>query len=169
MLDHQSEDFSALLSLYFGDRLAAVQFGVRSRGVLHGTIFGYDPTFSKYSPGMVLLARICQESGTLGINRFDLGKGGAAYKDGFASGSEFVSEGAVYTKPVGAAMYRAGPCQGLPPLDAASWTGAARVPLAAGDSCSDGLHGVIVLCAIVRGDVRPVKRKVRPQYDPLAL
>jgi CelD/BcsL family acetyltransferase involved in cellulose biosynthesis len=95
-LECQTRDFSGvLLNLYIGDRLAAVQFGFASAGVLHGAVFGYNPELGKYSPGMVLLLRIAQEAETLGLVKFVLGKGDAAYKDGLASGYDHVSEGIV--------------------------------------------------------------------------
>jgi CelD/BcsL family acetyltransferase involved in cellulose biosynthesis len=106
-LERQSDDFSGmLLSLYLGDRLAAVQFGFASRGVLHGAVFGYNPELGKYSPGMVLLLRIAQEAQALGLVRFILGKGDAAYKDGLASGYDRVTEGIVHAKAVHAPIYR---------------------------------------------------------------
>ncbi len=59
LLAARGQEFSAsMFSLYFGDRLAAAFFGLRSRGHVHGLIFGYDPELAKYSPGAQLLQRL---------------------------------------------------------------------------------------------------------------
>ena len=53
--------FAPLLSaLYFGDRLAAVHFGLQAGPVVHWWFPTYDPELSKYSPGSQLLVALLE-------------------------------------------------------------------------------------------------------------
>ena len=88
-------------ALYFGKRLAAAHFGMRSHGVLHYWFPAYDPNLAQYSPGMVCLLEIAKEAKLRGINRIDLGKGPESYKRRLMSGANSVAEGSV-------SVYRSG-------------------------------------------------------------
>ena len=72
-------------ALYFGDELAAVEFGLRAGDVYHSWFPAYDERFAKVSPGLLLLHEIFKTAPELGLNRVDLGKGGAHYKTYYAS------------------------------------------------------------------------------------
>ncbi|QNL19435.1 GNAT family N-acetyltransferase [Hyphobacterium sp. CCMP332] len=72
-------------ALYFGDELAAVEFGLRAGDVYHSWFPAYDERFAKVSPGLLLLHEIFKAAPELGLNRVDLGKGGAHYKTYYAS------------------------------------------------------------------------------------
>jgi len=97
----RTDDFQGLLSgVYAGDRLVAVHFGIRSGAVLHYWFPAYDREFMKYSPGLVLLAEICQAVEDLGIRRVDLGKGTEQYKTSFMTGTTLLAEGAVENRLV---------------------------------------------------------------------
>ncbi|WP_394693857.1 GNAT family N-acetyltransferase [Hyphobacterium sp.] len=72
-------------ALYFGDELAAVEFGLRAGDVYHSWFPAYDDRFAKVSPGLLLLHEIFKAAPDLGLNRVDLGKGGAHYKTYYAS------------------------------------------------------------------------------------
>ena len=83
--------------LYAGAHLVAVHLGLRSREVLHWWITAYNPEFSRYSPGAVLLVRLCEEAARRGLQRIDLGKGDEHYKGTFQSGAEPLASGAICT------------------------------------------------------------------------
>jgi CelD/BcsL family acetyltransferase involved in cellulose biosynthesis len=71
-------------SLYFGERLAAVEMGVQAGGVYHSWIPAYDSRFASVSPGLLLLEGIIKEAEAAGITRIDLGKGEQDYKKYYA-------------------------------------------------------------------------------------
>lgn len=96
VLQDRSEAFSGVLSvLYAGDRLAAVDLGMISYGVLHSWFPAYDRSLHRYSPGNVLLLKIAAAASTRGIRRIHLGKGSEAYKRRFMSGEVKLAEGVV--------------------------------------------------------------------------
>ncbi len=73
-----------MASLYFGERLAAVEMGLFAGGTYHSWIPAYDARFASVSPGLLLLEGIIQRAGEMGIDRIDLGKGEQAYKKYYA-------------------------------------------------------------------------------------
>jgi CelD/BcsL family acetyltransferase involved in cellulose biosynthesis len=92
----QSDDFSGLLStLYVGDELVGVHFGMRSRHVMHWWFPTYNRDFQRYSPGLILLVELARAACERGIQRLDLGKGPESYKHSLSSGSIALAEGAV--------------------------------------------------------------------------
>jgi CelD/BcsL family acetyltransferase involved in cellulose biosynthesis len=96
ILAARTPTFAGVLStLRAGERLVAVHLGMRSATALHSWFPAYDPEFSQYSPGLVLLlelARVCEQ---WGMTMLDLGRGDAAYKTRLMSGSVPVAQGAV--------------------------------------------------------------------------
>lgn len=86
-----------LSTLYAGEHLVAAHLGLSSQEVLHWWITAYDPTFSKYSPGAVLLVRLIEEAARRGLQRIDLGKGDEPYKATFQSGARPLASGAICT------------------------------------------------------------------------
>jgi CelD/BcsL family acetyltransferase involved in cellulose biosynthesis len=101
-------DFTGMLSaLYFGDRLAAAHFGMRSGRVLHWWFPAYDPELSKYSPGSQLILQMAKAAGSLGIARIDLGKGPEPYKRDFMTGAIPLAEGSVDTRTIRRGLRRA--------------------------------------------------------------
>jgi CelD/BcsL family acetyltransferase involved in cellulose biosynthesis len=94
--DTQTEGFSGILSaLYAGDRLIACHFGMRSQGVWHYWFPSYDPAFSKYSPGLLLILRMAESAPRLGLNMIDLGAGASPLKDRLATGCVILSAGSI--------------------------------------------------------------------------
>lgn len=92
----QHDDFAGILSaLYFGDRLAAVHLGMRSRHVFHYWFPAYHPTFASHSPGRICLLELVRAAACRGLRRFDLGKGTEDYKLRLASAADAVFEGTV--------------------------------------------------------------------------
>jgi CelD/BcsL family acetyltransferase involved in cellulose biosynthesis len=107
LLDQSTDDFAGLLfGLYFGDRLAAVEFHLRSGRVMHGIISGYDRNLSPCAPGILLSMRVAQTASSLGITRIDFGKGDEPYKEDLATACDAVAEGAVTSRPLHASVYR---------------------------------------------------------------
>ncbi len=92
----ESNDFSALVAvLYAGDRIAAIDVGMRSRDVWHPWFCAFDRELQAHSPGIVHLIEMMRAAPELGIRRIDLGTGGEEYKNRFESGVIHVSSGAI--------------------------------------------------------------------------
>ncbi len=72
-------------SLWFGDRLAAVEFGLKGGDIYHSWFPAYDPEFAKFSPGLLLLHGIFEQAGAHGVSKIDLGRTGAQYKKYYTS------------------------------------------------------------------------------------
>lgn len=89
-------EFAGLLtSLYAGDEMIAVHFGMRSKTAWHWWFPTYNPDFGKYSPGLILLnemAKVCEETG---IRKIDLGRGDERYKSAFSNAFVEICEGAL--------------------------------------------------------------------------
>ena len=82
----EGEDFGGLTaSLWFGDRLAAVEFGLTGGDIYHSWFPAYDPELAKYSPGLLLLHGLFEQAHARGLSRIDLGRGGTHYKKYYAS------------------------------------------------------------------------------------
>ena len=56
-----------LSCLYFGDALVAAHFGLRNRDVLHYWFPGYDPAYSAFSPGNLLLQQLAVSAAAAGL------------------------------------------------------------------------------------------------------
>jgi CelD/BcsL family acetyltransferase involved in cellulose biosynthesis len=92
----QMEGFSGVLSaLYAGDRLIAGHFGMRAQSVWHYWFPSYDPAFSKYSPGLLLILKMAESAPRLGLGVIDLGAGASPLKDRLATGCVTLSAGSV--------------------------------------------------------------------------
>jgi CelD/BcsL family acetyltransferase involved in cellulose biosynthesis len=90
-------------ALYAGDRLVGGSIGVRSRTVFVGIITVYDHEFARYSPGGVLLLRMCDALSASGIATVDLGGSEHAYKLAWSSGETALAEGFIATNHLGRA------------------------------------------------------------------
>ncbi|GAB4140308.1 MAG: GNAT family N-acetyltransferase [Planctomycetaceae bacterium] len=100
ILTKSDDEFRGLLSvLYAGDQIVAIDFGLRSRNVLHSWFPAYNPDFRRYSPGHLLLIKLAEASQQLGIDRIHLGKGEESYKSSFASDVLWVAEGTIDRNP----------------------------------------------------------------------
>lgn len=80
-------------SLYFGDKLAAVDTGLSDGKTYHSWIVAYDSKFHTYSPGTQLLNQIIDSSDMLGYERIDLGVGIDNFKKYYATESVQTSSG----------------------------------------------------------------------------
>ena len=93
-LDLKAPEFEGVLSvLHVDDRLAAVNFDLRSGRVLGGWFSAYDREFASYSPGLMLHMRMCEAAAAAGISDVNLGKGDQAYKRSLATRAVPVAEG----------------------------------------------------------------------------
>jgi CelD/BcsL family acetyltransferase involved in cellulose biosynthesis len=96
----QADGFAGTLStLYAGDRLIAGHFGMRSRSSWHYWFPAYDPEFSKYSPGLILILKMAESAPRMGARIVDLGTGALLYKDRLATGSVALAAGAMELSP----------------------------------------------------------------------
>lgn len=83
----QSPGFAGVLSaLRVGAEPVALHFGMRAGAVWHYWFPAYDPGYSKYSPGILLLLKMAEIAPDMGVRRIDLGKGDRVrYKDALKS------------------------------------------------------------------------------------
>ncbi|GLZ28880.1 cellulose biosynthesis protein CelD [Lentzea sp. NBRC 105346] len=96
LLHTRKGSFGGVLStLHAGDRLVAAHFGLRSGKVLHWWFPVYDPEFSSYAPGWMLLRELVLASGDMGFTRIDLGRGDDEYKRRAKTGETTVCQGMV--------------------------------------------------------------------------
>jgi CelD/BcsL family acetyltransferase involved in cellulose biosynthesis len=81
-LYHSSDpDFAGeITALYFGEHLAALEFGLRAGSAMHSWFPAYDHAFSKVSPGILLMDGMIEACATRGITKVDLGIGHDQYK-----------------------------------------------------------------------------------------
>ncbi len=68
--------------LYLDEKPSAFFIGKQYKETFHGTYMGYDPEFSKYSPGMIVLMHSIEEcfDPKMKATQFDLGWGDRQYK-----------------------------------------------------------------------------------------
>jgi len=85
----QSSGFAGMLSiLYAGDYIVAMHFGIRSSRIWHWWFPVYDPKWSAYSPGLLLLLKMAESAESLGLDTIDLGHTRrVTYKQRFMDGS----------------------------------------------------------------------------------
>lgn len=87
-----------LSCLYFGDKLVAAHFGLRSRGVLHYWFPGYDPAVSELSPGNLLLRHMAEALAAAGGTAIHLGAGDYRYKQEFADRNFAITDGVAFAR-----------------------------------------------------------------------
>jgi len=85
-----------LSCLYFGDKLVAAHFGLRSTDVLHYWFPGYDPACSELSPGNILLRMMAEAAASEGCQAVHLGAGDYRYKQEFADRNFAVTGGVAF-------------------------------------------------------------------------
>lgn len=103
----EGAEFSGLTAaLWFGDRLAAVEFGLVGGDIYHSWFPAYDPELSRYSPGLLLLHGLFEQAPARGLTRIDLGRGGDHYKKYYASHSVPLADGRVLAPGIAAVGIR---------------------------------------------------------------
>ncbi len=81
LLECDEPNFAGLFSmLRIGGRPAAMHIGMRSRRVWHYWTTAYDPTFRRYSPGILMLVEMLRHMPSFALNQFDMGKEEFEYK-----------------------------------------------------------------------------------------
>ena len=106
--DSSDPDFAAPFSaLYAGETLLAVHLGLLGRNALHIWFPAYDPTFEKYSPGLVLLLRLAEEAAERGVTRIDFGRGEERYKASLSNDEVLIAEGKVSRSSLSTAVHAA--------------------------------------------------------------
>ena len=91
----ESELHCELHALYFGDTLAAIDFGLTDGPTYHSWIVAYNSATASYSPGIQLLEGLIDEAAALGYQKIDLGAGTDGYKKNYATDSLSVKSGFV--------------------------------------------------------------------------
>ena len=107
---HQTEEadfFGALSVLFVGDTVAAAHFGMASDRWWHWWFPTYSNDWSAYSPGGLMLLKLCEHVGSEDATQdtIDLGKGDDVYKSSFANGEYGLLEGHVANRSA-YAVYR---------------------------------------------------------------
>lgn len=97
--DHSDEQFGArVCSLRVDGRIIAVHYVMHAGREWHSWFPAYDPEFSDYSPGLILLVEMVSWAAGHGVGCIDLGKDAALYKRRFQTGERRVAHGVV-TRP----------------------------------------------------------------------
>jgi CelD/BcsL family acetyltransferase involved in cellulose biosynthesis len=107
ILHTQSAGFAGVLSVLRAEgKIVAAHIGMRSRDVMHYWFPAYDPSFAKYSTGIILFLRMAEALAAVGVRTIDLGKGESQYKQRLMTGAVHVDEGAIELPSVLANMRR---------------------------------------------------------------
>ncbi len=94
--DARTDGFSGMFScLYAGEKLIAAHFGMKTLTIWHWWFPTYSPEFEKYSPGLTLLLEMARWGADQGVQRIDLGRGDARYKDSFSNTATALCEGSI--------------------------------------------------------------------------
>ena len=96
----QGESFAGVLSvLYAADKPIAAHVGMRSKTVWEYWFPAYDPTFAKYSPGIILLLEMAERAPSLGISTINMGSGPEHYKQRLMNRAIPIAKGVVAVSP----------------------------------------------------------------------
>ena len=91
-------DFGGMLTvLRVANQPAAFHLGLRSRTVWHYWTTAYEPSFARYSPGMVMLIKMIKSAESLGFKAIDLGKENFLYKRRLMSYAGPLAEGTAFS------------------------------------------------------------------------
>jgi CelD/BcsL family acetyltransferase involved in cellulose biosynthesis len=81
LYENEDPNFRGEISLlYFGDHLAALEFGLRADSAMHSWLPTFDRTYAQVSPGILLMDAMIEKCGERGITKVDLGIGHDQYK-----------------------------------------------------------------------------------------
>jgi CelD/BcsL family acetyltransferase involved in cellulose biosynthesis len=115
LMDTRTSSFSGGLSvLHVGDRPAAAFFLLRSEHAVVDWFPGYDPAFSRWSPGLLIRLDVAAAEAARGICHLHMGRGTRdRYKQWFRSHDVPVTEGRVLRRTPTAALHwvRAAPAR----------------------------------------------------------
>ena len=85
---------------YAADQPVAIEFGLRTAGLLVGWFTGYNRRFRHYSPGFIHLVKMAEQLAASGIGAISMGKGARKYTQTVKSYDIFVAEGVVTSRSV---------------------------------------------------------------------
>jgi len=86
--------FQGVLSaIYAGDRVLAINYGIRYHRILKGMVMSFDPEFEKYSLGHLLLYFMITQYEALDYNVLDFGPGEHPKKEDFTNSALPVIQG----------------------------------------------------------------------------
>jgi CelD/BcsL family acetyltransferase involved in cellulose biosynthesis len=89
-------EFGGWLSvLRAGQKIVAVCYSLRSRHVMHAWFTAYNQELATYSPGLVLFLKLTEAWPTVGVTRFELGKGDERFKWNLSTDSQELLEGSI--------------------------------------------------------------------------
>lgn len=105
--EHQFPTCRGLLStMYAGDEWLAIHFGIIGNGVLQYWLPVYNPAFSKYAPGRLLIHQIIEASRAAAIHTIDRGEGDTASKRELANEEHRFLRGAWHNRSLGGSAAR---------------------------------------------------------------
>lgn len=87
-----SEIGGFMTGLRLNGQLIAGHFGVRLDRDFHPWISAFDPNFTEYSPGVLLLSRVIEEMNAMSLETYDLAGGHDFYKKYFADQERFICD-----------------------------------------------------------------------------
>ncbi|WP_416878406.1 GNAT family N-acetyltransferase [Litorimonas sp.] len=67
-------------------------FGIRDETSFHPWISAYNPDFENYSPGILLLYKVIEEMGRMGLESYDLSTGHESYKKYFCNSARYTKD-----------------------------------------------------------------------------
>jgi CelD/BcsL family acetyltransferase involved in cellulose biosynthesis len=95
-------EFGGWLSvLRAGKRVVAITYSLRSRQVMHAWFTAYDRELANYSPGLIQFLKLAEAWPTVGVTRFELGKGDERFKWSLATDSQELLEGSIARRSLG--------------------------------------------------------------------
>lgn len=95
-----------LSAIWAGDHWVAIHFGILGSGVLQYWLPVYNPAFSKYAPGRLLIHHIIDSAHTASIHTIDRGEGDSSSKRELANEEHRFFRGAWYNKSVASGIAR---------------------------------------------------------------
>lgn len=95
-----------LSTMSAGDEWLAIHFGIIGHGVLQYWLPVYNPAFSKYAPGRLLIHHIIEASAAAAIHTIDRGEGDTASKRELANEEHKFLRGAWHNRSLGGSAAR---------------------------------------------------------------
>jgi len=86
-------------TLYAGKELIAVHFGLRNDRTMHWWFPAYNVKYQAYSPGLIHMLKLLEQSSELGVDKLDLGKGPERYKAQYKTGELPLAVGGIDRRP----------------------------------------------------------------------
>jgi CelD/BcsL family acetyltransferase involved in cellulose biosynthesis len=106
--DMRTANFALLVpTLSEGGTWIAGNIMLRYRGTLSGWFPAYDPTYGRYSPGMLHRLKCLEAAASHGVRRVELGREGQPHKERWATDETILFEGAIEQPTVTALVRRA--------------------------------------------------------------